>query len=55
LIPASLNAIIAQRLIKRLCPYCKQKVSMKDIGEQTLINVKKAINMTPKDELIARV
>ena len=55
LIPASLNAIIAQRLIKRLCPYCKQKVSMKDIWEQTLINVKKAINMTPKDELIARV
>ncbi|MDQ7022323.1 MAG: hypothetical protein Q9M97_02125 [Candidatus Gracilibacteria bacterium] len=28
---------------------------MKDIGEQTLTNVKKAISITPKDELIARV
>jgi len=55
LIPASLNAIIAQRLIKKLCPYCKKQISMKDIWEQTLINVKKAINITPKDELISRV
>jgi len=55
LIPASLNAIIAQRLIKRLCPYCKKVISMKEIGEQTLKDVKQAINMTPKDELIARV
>jgi type IV pilus assembly protein PilB len=54
LIPASLNAIIAQRLIKRLCT-CKQPMDMKDIWEQTLINVKKAINMTPKEELIERV
>lgn len=55
LIPAALNAIIAQRLIKKLCSYCKKPISMKDIWEATLINVKKAINMTPKDELISRV
>ncbi len=55
LVPASVNAIIAQRLIKRLCSHCKQKMSMRDIGEKTLINVKKAINMTPKDELQKRV
>jgi type IV pilus assembly protein PilB len=26
LIPASVNAIIAQRLVKKLCPHCKKKV-----------------------------
>ena len=55
LLPASVNAIIAQRLIKRLCQYCKQPIEMKDIWPETLNNVKKAIQMTPKDELTARV
>ena len=30
LIPAAVNGIIAQRLIKRLCS-CKEKISMKEI------------------------
>ncbi len=55
LLPASVNAIIAQRLIKRLCPYCKRAIEMKDIWKQTLINIKKAISATPKDELQDRV
>ena len=55
LIPASLNAIIAQRLIKKLCVHCKKSISMKDIWKTTLENVKKAINMTSKDELINRI
>ena len=55
LIPASVNAIIAQRLIKKLCPYCKKIKSMSDIWKDTLLRVKKAINMTPKDELANRV
>jgi type IV pilus assembly protein PilB len=55
LIPAALNAIIAQRLIKKLCGYCKKPLAMKDIWETTLTNVKQAINVTPKDELASRV
>jgi type II secretory ATPase GspE/PulE/Tfp pilus assembly ATPase PilB-like protein len=31
LIPASVNAIIAQRLIKRLCPHCKKAMTMAEI------------------------
>lgn len=55
LIPASVNAIIAQRLIKRLCPHCKEKMSMKDIWANTLSNIKHAINITNKQELQSRV
>jgi len=55
LIPASVNAIIAQRLIKRLCPHCKQKMSMKEIWANTLDNIKHAINITKKEELQNRV
>ncbi len=55
LIPASVNAIIAQRLIKRLCPHCKEKMSMKDIWANTLTNIKHAINITKKEELQSRV
>lgn len=55
LIPASVNAIIAQRLIKRLCPHCKEKMSMKDIWANTLANIKHAINITNKQELQSRV
>jgi len=31
LIPASVNAIIAQRLVKRLCQHCKKPKEMKNI------------------------
>lgn len=55
LIPASVNAIVAQRLIKRLCPHCKEKMSMKDIWANTLTNIKYAINITKKEELQSRV
>ena len=41
LIPASVNAIIAQRLIKRLCNKCKQKMSMSEVWASTLVNIKK--------------
>ncbi len=30
LVSASVNAIIAQRLVKRLCPYCKRKRALRD-------------------------
>ncbi len=54
LIPASVNAIIAQRLMKRLCS-CKQKASMSDIWAATLSNIKHAINLIDKTELKNRV
>ena len=54
LIPASVNAIIAQRLVKRLCS-CKKQVSLKDVWSQTLANIKNAINITDKTELTNRV
>jgi len=55
LIPASFNIIIAQRLVKRLCPYCKKKVSLSEIWAETLKNVKRAISLTSKEELQSRV
>lgn len=36
LVSASVNAIIAQRLVKRLCPYCKRKRALTD-SEKTLL------------------
>lgn len=54
LIPASVNAIIAQRLVKRLCS-CKKEVSLKEVWSQTLMNIKNAINITDKKELTIRV
>ena len=55
LIPASVNAIIAQRLVKRLCPHCKKKIWLNDLWKDTLANVKNAINLTNKKELKSRV
>jgi type II secretory ATPase GspE/PulE/Tfp pilus assembly ATPase PilB-like protein len=55
LIPASVNLIIAQRLIKRLCPYCKKPMEMKDIWSEMIKDIKNAISMTDKEELKARV
>ncbi len=55
LIPASVNIIIAQRLIKRLCSYCKKPLDLKSLWKDTLENVKNSINITKKEELIERV
>jgi type IV pilus assembly protein PilB len=54
LIPASFNIIIAQRLVKRLCS-CKKKLSLKDLGTDTVNNIKQAIAKTDKKELALRV
>ncbi len=54
LIPASFNAIVAQRLVRKLCD-CKKSVSLNDIWKTTLESVKNALNITPKDELESRV
>jgi len=54
LIPASVNIIIAQRLIKKLCS-CKKPMSPSEIWKDTLSDVKNAINLTSKKELEKRV
>jgi len=54
LIPASFNAVVAQRLVKKLCS-CKEVIWLKSLGKDVLSNVKNAINLTPKDELLSRV
>jgi len=55
LIPASLNLVIAQRLIKRLCPHCKIPMKTNEIDAETLKNIKYSISITPKEELQMRV
>jgi type II secretory ATPase GspE/PulE/Tfp pilus assembly ATPase PilB-like protein len=54
LIPASVNIIIAQRLIKKLCK-CKKPITPAEIWKDTLDNIKNAINVTDKEELRKRV
>lgn len=55
LLPASINAIIAQRLIRRLCPHCKKPVAMQDLEAKMKAHVEKAIKRTAKEELISRI
>jgi type IV pilus assembly protein PilB len=54
LLPAAINAIIAQRLIRRLCPHCKKPVSARDLPPDMLEKVSKAIKRTAKSELDER-
>ena len=54
LIPAWFNIIIAQRLIKRLCP-CKKQITLNELWPDILKNIKRAISNTPKEELARRV
>ena len=55
MIPASFNIVIAQRLIRRLCPHCKKEVQLKDLAPSVLKNVKNAISLTSKEEIENRV
>lgn len=55
LLPASINAIIAQRLVRKLCPHCKKAIKPNELPEKMQASVKKAITRTKKDELVARV
>ena len=54
LIPASFNIIIAQRLVKKLCS-CKKQISLKELGIETVKNIKRALSYTPKQELSLRL
>lgn len=55
LLPASINAIMAQRLIRKLCPHCKKPVLMQNLPEKLKANVEKAIKRTAKQELLNRL
>jgi type IV pilus assembly protein PilB len=55
LIPASLNIVIAQRLVKRVCDNCKTPMPISEIDPATLKNIKHSLSITPKQELISRV
>ena len=55
LLPASVNAIIAQRLVRKLCPDCKKPVSAESLDPKMQASVKRAMMRTQKEELIARV
>lgn len=55
LLPASVNAIIAQRLVRKLCPDCKKAIRAEDLEAKMQDSVRRAISRTNKEELIARV
>lgn len=55
LIPASFNTVIAQRLIRRLCPHCRVQIWLKELDKKTLWDIQNAIKMTDKNELKLRV
>ncbi len=55
LLPASVNAIIAQRLIRKLCQKCKKPVAMQDLDPDMKARVEKALKKTAKEELIERI
>lgn len=55
LLPASINAIIAQRLIRRLCSHCKKPIPMQNLEPRLRENVEKALKRTAKAELLSRI
>lgn len=55
LLPASMNAIIAQRLIRRLCPHCRKAVAADKLEPRMQVSIKRAISRTNKNELTSRV
>lgn len=54
LIPASFNAVIAQRLIRRLCS-CKKQIWINELDKDTLLDIQNAIKLTKREELQKRV
>ncbi len=55
LLPASLNLVIAQRLIRRLCPHCKTIQPINELDPMTRKNIQNSLSITPKNELTERV
>jgi len=55
LLPASINAIIAQRLIRKLCQKCKKPIPMQNLPAPVKAKVERALKRTAKEELISRI
>ncbi len=55
LLPASINAIIAQRLIRKLCQKCKKPVAMQNLDSHMRERVERALKRTAKEELLGRI
>ncbi len=55
LLPASINAIIAQRLIRKLCSKCKKAITMAELDPNVRSKVEKALKRTAKEELVSRI
>lgn len=55
LLPATINAIIAQRLIRKICQHCKKPVSMNELDPHMKASVEKALKRTSKEELLSRI
>lgn len=55
LIPASVNAIIAQRLIRRVCENCRKAVPFNELDSATQAEVKASLAKTKKEELMERL
>ena len=55
LLPASINAIIAQRLIRKLCQHCKKAIPMNNLDPHLKWRVEKALKRTAKEELLSRI
>jgi type IV pilus assembly protein PilB len=55
LLPASINAIIAQRLTRRLCTHCKKPVPMQNLEPKLRESVERALKKTAKQELLSRI
>ncbi|EKE30126.1 MAG: Type IV-A pilus assembly ATPase PilB [uncultured bacterium (gcode 4)] len=55
LLPASINAIMAQRLIRRLCKHCKKAITVEELDPKLKNQVKKTIWKISKEELTRRV
>jgi len=55
LLPASVNAIMAQRLIRKLCPHCKKKIKAEELNKTMRDHVTNTIKRINKEELISRV
>ncbi len=55
LLPAAINAIIAQRLVRKLCPHCRVAKKPEELDPKIQASLRKAIERTPKSELLERV
>lgn len=55
LVPASFNAIIAQRLVRRLCDNCKKRIWIKELWKDAIDNIKEVLSITDREELKRRL